>query len=173
MKVKVIKANMYTYWYADKIGQVFDVRESAYNYVCNDTEHAFDKDDVEVIEESKMNTFTKSNLKTGMRILTESGTEYMVFLDAAHSYGLGGKDCVVSIVKGDTTWNPLHYIDDSEIIEVKQAAHPFDFLWDWEGYETIWKREEKTPEQIQLDKVMDQIAELQKQAQELQELINK
>ena len=36
MKVKVVKANLPTYWYARKVGKVFTVRKSGFGYVVTD-----------------------------------------------------------------------------------------------------------------------------------------
>lgn len=59
MKVKVIKANLLSYWYADKIGEVFDVvdysniNQPTFAYHVKDCKEGklFNKDDVEIINE--------------------------------------------------------------------------------------------------------------------------
>ena len=59
MKVKVIKAGLSSYWYAGKVGEVFEVIENkngSWDFQeANDREvkRYFDKDDVEVIKEEK------------------------------------------------------------------------------------------------------------------------
>jgi hypothetical protein len=58
MKVKIIKASKPTYWYADKVGRVFEVcncwhpgGEEKYDTVGRNGEHlAIDKADCEVVE---------------------------------------------------------------------------------------------------------------------------
>lgn len=57
MKVKVIKCSVPTFWYADKIGQVFDVLHTSiskqFHYKCVDNDWYFDKEDVMVIKKHK------------------------------------------------------------------------------------------------------------------------
>jgi hypothetical protein len=50
MKIKVIKSNQDTYWYANRIGEVFEVYENRDCYTTDHT-HYFDKDDCEIISD--------------------------------------------------------------------------------------------------------------------------
>ena len=36
MKVKIIKANLSTYWYAERVGEIFTVKKSGYGYKVTD-----------------------------------------------------------------------------------------------------------------------------------------
>jgi len=52
MRIKVIKCTHSSYWYASKIGQVFDVEDDGPSgYIQKNSFQFFDKDDCEVIEE--------------------------------------------------------------------------------------------------------------------------
>jgi len=57
MKVKVIKSGLPTYWYADRIGEVFEVQEYYGGYsVLSLVGHTISKEDVEIMKEVKSNT---------------------------------------------------------------------------------------------------------------------
>jgi hypothetical protein len=52
MKVKIIGARLKSYWYADKIGVVYEVGDKGdYFEVINLPEHMISKDDCEVVQE--------------------------------------------------------------------------------------------------------------------------
>jgi hypothetical protein len=52
MKVKILGAKLKSYWYADKIGVVYEVVDKGDNFeVINLPEHMIGKDDCEVVQE--------------------------------------------------------------------------------------------------------------------------
>lgn len=192
MKVKVIKAGLNSYWYADKIGQVFDAipYESggwSHKLVSDESWGSyFDKDDVEIINEER--SMKKSDLKTGMRVTLRDGTTRMVMVGVQHGWcpreGTDAEDFLVNPVQGTWQWDRLsRYTEDMkcgtlnstdwDIMIVEIPKHPFDIFYHNDGFEEIWQRVDKTPEQVELDKLMSQISELQKQAEKLQEVVNK
>lgn len=80
MKVRAIKANLNSYWYADNIGKVYDVEEVQstnhnFKYKVIGSELGgtkyFDKNDVEIINEEK--AMKRADLRTGMRVVTNNG----------------------------------------------------------------------------------------------------
>lgn len=65
MKIKLIKSARESYWYSNLIGQIFEVKECAemkfsYKLVSKDsTSKYFDKDDVQVLQDTTMFDLTK------------------------------------------------------------------------------------------------------------------
>ncbi|WP_443698970.1 hypothetical protein [Pseudomonas sp.] len=120
-----------------------------------------------------MTTFTKDMLRTGMRIKYNNGQVAIVLKD-------------IGVLGMHDGFNNLSHLNDS-LKDTEQFDDQVD--WDvesvWKGYENnakvlnfkalgdfIWKREEKSPEQLQLDILLKQISELNTQATKLQEIIN-
>lgn len=182
MKVKVIKAGLSSYWYADRVGQVFEVDpytnqyqpQFGYKVLESSDGSCFNKDDVEIIEEK---TMKKCDLKTGDLIVL-SGTSGVVRVYKDTEQG--------DIIAGDT-WYPLKdYTDDRLFNWTTESIYSDQFLEVWRPntnsvfsktepseytHTLIWKKEVKTEEQKQLDILMKQIADLQKIANDLQSKI--
>lgn len=183
MKVKVVGARSDNYWYADKIGETFDVidlKDTGYDSIApgfrfkviesRSARYIAERDCIFILT-YKEKAMKKSDLKTGMRVVHGNhprATEPCIVVNDLNKilFKDGGYNIINSYnedLKDGGVW------DITEIYAVPER----DILnFDVKG-DLLWKREEKTPEQIQLDKVMNQIIELQKQAQQLQELINK
>jgi len=113
----------------------------------------------------------KSDLKSGMRIVHGKHDRHedqfaIVVVDT-------GK-----IFFADGGWNYLDSYEEDltrgsgvwDITEVYDAPDHGMLNFDVKG-DLLWKRETKTPEQIQLDKITAQIAELSDQADKLQSLM--
>lgn len=94
---------------------------------------------------------TKSELKTGMIVITREGKEYMVFRDF-HYQNKKPIDCIVSLTG---TWSDLlcfnedltcmANIKDLDIMKVKVIYHPhlmFKNDLNATHYKTIWERPE-------------------------------
>ena len=206
MKVKVIKANLGSYWYADNIGKVYDVEEielanHKFEYKVIGSELGgtkyFDKDDVEIINEGKeVKTFTKADLKTGMRVTLRDGTSRIALIGVHHKFYNSPADAensnlLVNPIKGSQQWIQLSsYTEDLkcsvpgseywDVVTVGVPNHPYDVFYYTDGFTEIWQRDERTPEQKQLDITKGQITDLRlqvndlaEQALKLQELINK
>lgn len=189
MKVKVLKAHLSTYWYANKVGEVYEVLSAHPEFgfkVIEDCENHGDylsSADVRIIKEEKQ-MFGKADLRTGDLILIND--------DKSHGY-----DSYVRVflntengdVAAGCTWFPLKYYSDDYLfnwkekngcdvgfVEVWRPKHNQSFKDNIPSKVThtlIWKKEEKSAEQIQLDNVMQQIANLQGEADKLKELISK
>lgn len=130
----------------------------------------------------------KSDLKTGMKVVTRNGEVRIVLLsvvtDYSDQYAQYKNDTgfMVDPIKHSHTWCGLSdYSDDllsdtteeRDIVEISVPGHPYDIFYQHNGYRVIWKREEKSESQKQLDAVMAKLAELQKEAEQLQETIKK
>jgi hypothetical protein len=119
-----------------------------------------------------MTTFTKDMLRTGMRVKYSNDQIAIVLKD-------------IGILAMDDGFNFLSHLDDH--LQDKDNDDNTEWSIDsvYEGYEgnsnildlknlgtLIWKREDKSPEQIQLGVLLKQISELNAQATKLQEIIN-
>lgn len=178
MKVKVIKSSGAGYWYAGKAGQVFDAEpfdSTIWDFKLIDNQNPgvsryFDKDDVEIIQEEK--TMKKGDLKTGMRVVTADGW-FGICLN------LEGKNVIVSekdYLFIDTMTDDMTYKDASGCNVVEVYGLPKSYLHminpNVKG-DLLWKRDQKTEEQKQLDILLEQITDLQKQAEKLQSIVGK
>lgn len=182
MKVKVIKANLDSYWYADNIGKVYDVEEvqlsnhSNLEYKVIGSELGgtkyFDKDDVEIINEESV--MKRSDLRTGMRVIhgnhpRHSDTVFIVINDLGKVFG-----------SNDTGFNYIASYTQSlemsggiwDVTEVYDCPKANILDFNIKG-DLLWKRNTQTPEQKQLQEVMDKISDLQKQAEILQGMVGK
>jgi hypothetical protein len=127
----------------------------------------------ELMKMANMQTFTKDDLKTGMILVFKNNETAMVLLDTANG----------DIVSGEN-WFPLKDFSDEELFTegtsmrsggvaaVYQPVCNVDFnlaKFDHKSknYKQIWKREEKSQSQIELEKLQQQITELQKQADKI------
>ena len=56
MKIKIIKSEKPSYWYAGKIGQIFEVEEcNIYNYRIVESDYYISKSDCEILKENELN----------------------------------------------------------------------------------------------------------------------
>jgi len=100
----------------------------------------------------------KSRLKTGMRVTTTGGNQYIVFLDAAHGYyNSVNRSVLVSNIKKD--WMQLTAYDEDltcpgysnltiDLVEI--ADHPYLFTHEHAHSNTwnqIWSRDEVVTKQ--------------------------
>ena len=180
MKVKVNKAGLSSYWYADKIGKVYDVEEiqlgnHKFEYKVIGSELGgtkyFDKDDVELISEEKEMQFTKDMLRTGMRVIYNNGQVAIVLKDINVLISKDGF-CLLNHLDSDMCYDHQHNQWSVKAVHEGYTANS-DVLNFSDLGKLLWKREVQTPEQKQLQEVMTKISELQSQAEKLQELINK
>jgi len=177
MKVKVIKAGLKSYWYADKVGQTFEVTPFdgtywGYKLVSNESHGSyFDKYDVEIINEEKI--MKKSDLKSGMHVELRNGHTYMVLTD-----GYYGGFCLVligAIGWANDAWNEDMTCRESKDLDIMKVHTPpiYNVMEISNQRKLVWERVEQTPEQKQLQQMLTKISELQTQAEKLQGLINK
>jgi len=129
----------------------------------------------------------KSDLKTGMKLITATGGEYIVLLDLVSSYTdknhkSENKNILVNPKHGTYSWTSFDSLDENllgisrlehDVVEVLVPQHPYDVFYLHNGYKSIWKREQKSESQIQLEQVMLKLSELQNEAQRLQEIVAK
>ena len=172
MKVKVIKASFASYWYADRIGQEYDVVEShlggheklEYKVVGSElvgTKY-FDKDDVEIINEGKK--AMKREDKVNVEItLQEAACLYAITAKANGTDGYNVYKTLKSLVDPEGKAYNECIAGKFDLIDYKSVEREF--------VAAIFDR--KSPEQVELDKLMSQIQDLQAQAQKLQQVVNK
>lgn len=128
----------------------------------------------------------KSELKTGMKVVTRDGCVYIILKGVQSDYSdknyKGESDFLVNPREFTHSWNSLNSFDENlcdnqtkefDIIEVSVPGHPYDIFYEHNGYRVIWQREDKSESQKQLDTIMEKLAELQKEAEQLQETIKK
>lgn len=119
-----------------------------------------------------MKEFTKSDLRSGHKVKCRSGKIFTVFLNSS----LEGLDVLV----GNNSWTKFKdmsndltapFSSDYDIMEV--WANPVYHL-DGEGTTIlIWKREEKSPEQLAYEALQQKIAEHEQTMKELKEQAEK
>lgn len=186
MKVKVIKANLSSYWYADRIGQEYDVVEiqldnrNKFEYKVIGSELVgtkyFDKDDVEGIKEDRtmfdikkdkwfIYTPTPEISKVVQRWLFAQGFVWQHFKDA-EIHCTDSRYLKLSPSEDDAFCHTDTI--DPKYDKSKEIKLTFKTIVDSVEYP-----ETQTPEQKQLQEVMTKISELQEQAEKLQGLINK
>jgi hypothetical protein len=136
--------------------------------VLEGSNDCWDPNNFELVEE---NVMKKSDLRTGMRVVHGKHSRH------SGEYAVVVKD-LNKIVFADGSYNYLSsYSDDLkmsggvwDITEVYDDPDR-DFLNHKVAGDLLWKHVEKTPEQLQLDKITAQIAELKDQADKLQSLM--
>ena len=116
----------------------------------------------------------KEDLKTGMRVKYENGALGIVLADIDCIALKGGGFCHVSSFNDNFGYDYADPNGGWYLVAI------------WEGYtcnaqvlnfqetgKLLWKKEVKSESQKQLDNVMEKLAELQKEAEQLQETIKK
>ena len=166
MKVKVLKASLSTYWYADHVGEVFEVKDTGYSYylVTKHPEYkgwGLVKTDVEIINEEKaMKREDKVNIEM---TLQEAAWLYAISAKANGTVGYDVYKNLKGLVDPEGTAYNECLVGKFDLIDYKSVQSKFEAaIFDC-----------KTPEQIELDKLMSQISELTTQAEKLQALVNK
>lgn len=174
MKVKVVKAALHTYWYADKIGQVFEVApcgENNFQYKLVSEElwgSYFDSNDVELINEEEV--MKKNDLKTGMRVVTQDGWSGIYLCLENRTIIVSENDYLD--VDGIDDKLLCQGVDSCNIVEIYAQPKTLSKMLDPSVRgDLVWKRQEKSEEQIQLEKITAQIDELKSQADKLQSLM--
>lgn len=122
-------------------------------------------------EENKMNTFTKDDLKTGHLVVLRGGREVVIFKDCASVYTQNGNKYGTLWVDLNSkhTWGTL---EDEDIMEVYLQSHPYSFVREYEKDERVllWKREEKSEKDLQIEKLQATITQAQAQINKLKEM---
>ena len=130
-----------------------------------------------------MNTFTKDDLKTGHLAVLRGGREVVIFKDCVSVYTQGfdnGEGCWINL-NGHSSWNKLEdynkdltniKYEDSDIMEVYLQSHPYAFVNEYGKDERVllWKREEKSEKDLQIDSLQATITQAQEQISKLKEM---
>lgn len=129
-------------------------------------------------EENKMSTFTKDDLKTGHLVVLRDGEEYVVFKGVASAYSCN--DTIVNL--NNHCWDFLegyndnllnnHNFSELDIMEVYLQSHPIGFVREYEKdkRQLLWKREEKSEKDLQIEKLQVTITQAQEQIDKLKEM---
>lgn len=168
MKVKVIKATLASYWYANRIGEVFEVEtctadqeKFTYKEVNREVNRYFDKDDVEIINEEKA---MKREDKVSVEMtLQEAAWLYAITARANGTVGYGIYKIFKSLVDPDGKAYNKCVADKFDLIDYRVVQKEFEAA--------IFDK--KSPAQIELEGLQMKISELQDQAAKLQGLISK
>lgn len=113
--------------------------------------------------------FTKADLVAGKHVFKTRSGLYNLVIQAQSGLGgvnLSGKEYFGSLTSYAGDLLHLNY-NDLDIVEIYELSYPDVFGCLKEKLKSIWKREEKTEAQIQLEKLQQQITELQAQANKL------
>lgn len=184
MKVKVIKATRQTYWYANRLGQEFEVEPSLetnnphfiYKTIFDDRTMYFNKNDVEIIQENvQMFDLKKEKwfIRTPTPEISKLVQEWLFEQGLVWQYH---KDAIVRnteyeyLMKSPFDYNAFCFTGciDLGYDSPKEIKLPFKtIVGSVEFPETI------TPEQQQLAQVMEKLDQLKNEAEQLQAIINK
>jgi len=161
------------------IGDLWTSNEAIYSFskINRLTKQEF-KQLIGMKEENKMSTFTKGDLKTGHLVVLRDGRECVVFKDIAsvHSYD----DAIVNL--NNNSWDALKEYTDNllsidnfselDIMEVYLQSHPFSFVREYEKdkRQLLWKREEKSEKDLQIEELQVTITQAQEQINKLKEM---
>jgi len=94
---------------------------------------------------------TKDDLKTGMVVECRDGRKGIVF--DTHIFKVGNTRMDLDCVNSDLTW--CHH-DGADIMKVYEANNLFSLIQlerNGNGLDLLWEREEKSPLQLELDKL--------------------
>lgn len=182
MKVKVIKAGLSSYWYADKVGEVFEAVENTngswdFKEVGGPgVSRYFDKDDVEIINESVtmfdikkdkwfIYTPTHEISKMVQNWLFDQGFVWQHHEDTSVRY----TSSLYLKLSPFTTGAFCH----TDSIDLKYDTSKEIKLTFKTVIDSVEFPELKSEEQKQLDILLQQIQELQQQAEKLQGVVGK
>lgn len=102
--------------------------------------------------------FTKADLRSGHKVVFRSGETFVVFLNV--------QDKNSNVLSGEESWLDFSHINDDltatfstdcDIVEVWN--NPVYDLTSDRKYNLVWKREEKSPEQLAYEQLQAQIAD--------------
>lgn len=160
-------------------GEVYTVDryESGTGLLLRGLEHfGYSEYNFELVEENMNKQFTKDQLVAGKHVVElRDGTKQLVLQKQGGEIffaGLNGENFFndVKKLRYDLTW--AGNIDDVfTIVNVYEISESMWFNQLSSGLELIWKREEKSQQQIELEKLQQQISELQEQAKRLEKTL--
>jgi hypothetical protein len=119
----------------------------------------------------------KSELRTGMRVVMRSGAVAVVMLECKTRqdterrdvFAMRNSHMTLEQYNGDLTFQlptEANGTSNYDIIEVREHKY-FGLMGSNDEYVSIWKREEKTPAQIRIEAIAQEMEDL---AEELKEL---
>lgn len=101
---------------------------------------------------------TKSELKTGMIVVTREGLKCMVYKNVQTTWTSHNRECdVIVAMDGSNQWNVLNDYNENmetrtrclnrwDIVKVIQVSHPYAFInhdYEEDEQKILWKRPEK------------------------------
>lgn len=129
--------------------------------------------------------FTKDNLRTGHLVQLRNGKDYVVYLDADHSYetrtknyenvlvSLDGQDWINLDDYEEDTFDILTTSEDGyDIVKIFRLYHPkgFNSNFRHDAKELLWERKEKSENQLKIEEIKESIKQLENQVKELEQL---
>lgn len=173
MKVEIVSCSFDNYWYSDNIGAIYEVEQHPqYNdfYRLIDLLCIIKKEDCRLLEKQEKEMkqeFTKSDLKNFMRVKYRNGWVRMYIDGRLYS-------TENLFVLGDiTNYNEYLVSRDTQsldIVEIYKEPSNKHLNSNYFG-KLIWERKEKSQQEIELEKLQEQIKALEKQAQKLKETL--
>ena len=101
-----------------------------------------------------MKGFTKSDLRSGDKVVYRNGDERFVLIETQSLYAESGA-------------RAIGLEDFHENLKFESLTASYDIMQIYRNGELIWEREEKSQAQLDYEKLVEQIQDLQKKAEEL------
>lgn len=169
-KVKIISCDKEGYWYVDKIGEIYTIVEyisDARCYSVEESKMSICENDLELASTNDL----KNILKNGVRVKCRSGEMFTLIDDvfvqpSPRNYTMSWL-CTVN--------NFLEYSgivgDEWDIVEIYDRPDSviYYFAYDYRPTKLSWQRNEKSPQQLELEKLQEQAQNLADRIKMLQE----
>lgn len=177
-KVKIISCDKEYYWYVDKIGEIYTIVEYSFDtrcYTVEESKMSICENDLE-LELASTNDL-KNILKNGVRVKCSNGEMFTlidgVFMHPSENYYTGNYYTGVGWLC--TVDDFLEYSgivgDEWDIVEIYDRPDSVIhyFAYDCRPTKLLWQRNEKSPQQLELEKLQEQVQNLADRIKMLQE----
>ena len=173
-KVKIISCVKDFCWYADKIGEIYtiqDFKSGAKCYSVVEKEFAICEEDLALVND-QLTGDLKNILKNGVRVKCRNG-EMSTLIDGVFvcpspesCTGMGWLCTVDDFLEDQDIVG-----DEWDIVEIYDRPDSviYYFAYDYRPTKLLWKREEKSPQQSELEKLQEQVQNLADRIKMLQE----
>lgn len=178
-KVKIISCDKEYYWYADKIGEIYTIVEYIFDTRCYSVEESkmsiCENDlELELALTNDLKNILKNDLKNilknGVRVKCRNG-EMFTLIDGVFvrpspkNYTMSWLCAINEFLEYHTTG------DEWSIVEIYDRPDSviYYFAYDRRPTELLWKRGEKSPQQLELEKLQEQAQNLADRIKMLQE----
>lgn len=173
-KVKIISCAKDFYWYADKIGEIYTIQNYSPDtrcYIMVEKALATREEDLALVNDQSTDDL-KNILKNGARVKCRNG-EMFTLIDGVFvcpspksCTGMGWLCTVDDFLEDQDIVG-----DEWDIVEIyDKPSHSYNyFAYDYHPTKLLWKREEKSPQQLELEKLQEQVRNLSDRIKMLQE----